>query len=43
MSHAELVGAMWEDPQAMADAIWDLLWGDAQPIDCPFDDETGIN
>ena len=30
-----------EDPEAMADAIWDLLWGDAQPID--FDPEDGIN
>ena len=41
MNHAELVDAMWEDPEAMADAIWDLLWGDAQPID--FDPEDGIN
>ena len=41
MSHAELVDAMWEDPEAMADAIWELLWGDAQPID--FDPEDGIN
>ena len=29
------------DLEAMADAIWDLLWGDAQPID--FDPEDGIN
>ena len=41
MNHAELVDAMWEDPEAMADAIWELLWGDAQPID--FDPEDGIN
>ena len=41
MNHAELVDAMWEDPEAMADALWDLLWGDAQPID--FDPEDGIN
>ena len=41
MNHEDLVDAMWEDPQAMADAIWDLLWGDAQPID--FDPEDGIN
>lgn len=41
MDHAELVDAMWEDPEAMADAIWELLWGDAQPID--FDPEDGIN
>ena len=33
MNHAELVDATWENPEAMADAIWDLLWGDAQPID----------
>lgn len=41
MDHADLVDAMLEDPYAMADAIWDLLWGDAQPID--FDPEDGIN
>ena len=41
MNHAELVDAMIEDPEAMADAIWELLWGDAQPID--FDPEDGIN
>ena len=41
MDHAELVDAMWEDPEAMADAIWELLWGDAQPTD--FDPEDGIN
>ena len=33
MNHAELVDAMWEDPEAMADATLDLLWGDAQLID----------
>ena len=41
MDHEELVDAMIEDPEAMADAIWDLLWGGAQPID--FDPEDGIN
>lgn len=41
MNHEDLVDAMIEDPEAMADAIWDLLWGDAQPID--FDPEDGIN
>lgn len=41
MDHADLVDAMIEDPDAMADAIWDLLWGGAQPID--FDPEDGIN
>lgn len=41
MDHEELVAAMLEDPEAMADAIWELLWGDAQPID--FDPEDGIN
>jgi len=41
MDHTDLVDAMIEDPEAMADAIWDLLWGGAQPID--FDPEDGIN
>lgn len=41
MNHEDLVAAMLEDPEAMADAIWELLWGDAQPID--FDPEDGIN
>lgn len=41
MNHEDLVDAMLEDPEAMADAIWELLWGDAQPID--FDPEDGIN
>lgn len=41
MGHADLVDAMIEDPNAMADAIWELIWGDAQPID--FDPEDGIN
>ena len=41
MNHADLVDAMLEDPDAMADAIWDLIWGGAQPID--FDPEDGIN
>lgn len=41
MNHDELVDAMLEDPEAVADAIWDLLWGGAQPID--FDPEAGIN
>ena len=41
MDHADLVDAMLEDPEAMADAIWELMWSGAQPID--FDPEDGIN
>ena len=41
MNHEDLVDAMLEDPDAMADAIWELIWGGAQPID--FDPEDGIN
>ena len=41
MDHADLVDAMIEDPEAMAEAVWDLLLGGAQPID--FDPEDGIN
>lgn len=41
MNHEELVDAMLDDPDAMADAIWELIWGGAQPID--FDPEDGIN
>ena len=29
MDYADLVDATWENPEAMADAIWELLWGDA--------------
>lgn len=41
MNHEDLVDAMLEDPDAMADAVWELIWGGAQPID--FDPEDGIN
>ena len=41
MDHTDLVDAMLDDPDAMADAVWELLWGGAQPID--FDPEDGIN
>lgn len=38
MTREEMVDAMIEDPDGMADAVWDMLWGDAVPMGT-FNDE----